>query len=356
MSFKNFLDLRKKTREHTQIIERVVFQRRSLKSDLFLALSVMLVASTIIWGISKADTVIQSFSKSQTKNFSASGIVLNIDAVSLNIEQAKGSDDVGRTSYTFDISNVEKIETAKYEPISTLDIQLGSKVVVQGKEDGGNITIKRIIYFGIIAPKEETATTTIATTTPNLPEEVATTTATTTETETPSIIDIIKDKVSDVIDSITHANLDGEDLNGQVGTSGTTSEEVATSTATSTPDSSVIPAPVPTSVDSGGIQSENSAGSSTPEQVPDTQTATDTGLGFPGVHAGTSTLESSATPTPSIIENVSNTITDTINNVTDTVTNVVQTLIDTVSGNNTDNQNPAERLPADNSTETPSTQ
>jgi hypothetical protein len=300
----------------------------------------MLVASTIIWGISKADTVIQSFSKSQTKNFSASGIVLNIDAVSLNIEQAKGSDDVGRTSYTFDISNVEKIETAKYEPISTSDIQLGSKVVVQGKEDGGNITIKRIIYFGIIAPKEETATTTIATTTPNLPEEVATTTATTTETETPSIIDIIKDKVSDVIDSI-------------VGTSGTTSEEVATSTATSTPDSSVIPVKT-------GIQSENSAGSSTPEQVPDTQTATDTGLGFPGVpendNAGTSTLDSSATPTPSIIENLSNTITDTINNVTDTVTNVVQTLIDTVSGNNTDNQNPAERLPADNSTETPSIQ
>ena len=55
MSFKNFLDLRKKTREHTQIIERVVFQSRSLKSDLFLAFSVILVASAIIWGISMAD-------------------------------------------------------------------------------------------------------------------------------------------------------------------------------------------------------------------------------------------------------------------------------------------------------------
>jgi surface protein len=55
MSFKNFLDLRKKTREHTQIVERVVFQSRSLKSDLFLAFSVILVASAIIWGISMAD-------------------------------------------------------------------------------------------------------------------------------------------------------------------------------------------------------------------------------------------------------------------------------------------------------------
>ena len=55
MSFRNFLDLRKKTQQQTQIIERIVFQRRSLKSDLFLALSVILVASFIVWGVSKAD-------------------------------------------------------------------------------------------------------------------------------------------------------------------------------------------------------------------------------------------------------------------------------------------------------------
>lgn len=55
MSFRNFLDLRKKTQQQTQIIERVVFQKRSLKSDLFLALSVIFVASFIIWGVSKAD-------------------------------------------------------------------------------------------------------------------------------------------------------------------------------------------------------------------------------------------------------------------------------------------------------------
>jgi hypothetical protein len=55
MSFKNFLDLRKKIEPQLQIIERVVIQKRSLKSDLFLTLSVILVASAVIWGISKAD-------------------------------------------------------------------------------------------------------------------------------------------------------------------------------------------------------------------------------------------------------------------------------------------------------------
>jgi hypothetical protein len=55
MSFKNFLDLRKKTQQQTQVIELVVFQKRSLKSDFFLALSVIFVASFVVWGIGMAD-------------------------------------------------------------------------------------------------------------------------------------------------------------------------------------------------------------------------------------------------------------------------------------------------------------
>jgi len=73
MSFKNFLDLRKKTRQQTQIIERVVFQKRSIKSDIFLALSVILVASAIIWGISKAqETILEG----ETPNISQEATVI----------------------------------------------------------------------------------------------------------------------------------------------------------------------------------------------------------------------------------------------------------------------------------------
>lgn len=165
MSFKNFLDLRKKVNPQIKVVERIILQKRSLKSDLFLAFSVVLVASGVIWGISRADTFVESITRPQTKNFSAVGIVLNIDSTNLYIDQAKGTDDPSRSTYTFDLYTVTKIETNQYISISTSDIKPGDKVVVQGQEDGGNITIKRIISFGIVAPlaeltKEETSTTT----------------------------------------------------------------------------------------------------------------------------------------------------------------------------------------------------
>ena len=55
MSLKNFLDLRKKTPKQIRVIEKIILQKRSLKSDIFLAFSVILAASGIIWGISMAD-------------------------------------------------------------------------------------------------------------------------------------------------------------------------------------------------------------------------------------------------------------------------------------------------------------
>ena len=189
MSFKNFLDLRRKPPQQTQIIERIILQKRSWKSDLFLAFSVILVASGIIWGISKADTFIESINRSQIKNFSATGIVLNIDATNIYLDQAKGSDDQGKSTYTFDLSTVTKVETNQYVTISFSDIKAGDKVVVQGQEDGGNISIKRIISFGLVIPLVERAKEEVATTT----EPIATTTAlvvltssTTTEASSPT--------------------------------------------------------------------------------------------------------------------------------------------------------------------------
>ena len=276
----NFLDLRKKVSPQVQIIERVIIQKRSWKSDLFLTLSVIFVASGIIWGISKADTIIQSIVHSQTKNFSVVGIVSNIDATNIYLEQAKGSDDQGKTSYTLDVSSVTKIETNQYASITLSDIKVGDKVVIQGKEDGGNITIKRIISFGLVAPKEEVATTTeaVATTTATSTEPTSTSTESAPTVDTPTIIEKITDAVSNAIDSIT--------------------------------------------------------GSST-QQTSDPQN-----LDVQATGTATPATEPTATDTPSIIENVTNTITDTINTVTEAVTNVVQNVIDTVTGSDEQTINP----------------
>jgi hypothetical protein len=323
MSFKNFLDLRKKVQPQVQIIERIILQKRSWKSDLILTLSVIFVASGVIWGITKADTVIQAISRSQVKNFSVVGIVSNIDATNIYLEQAKGSDDQGKTIYTLDLSSVTKVETNQYVAITLSDIKVGDKVVIQGKEDGGNISVKRIISFGLVIPKDETATTTeaVATTTPanldgeDLKGQAATTTdevvASTTPTDSPTIIETITEAVSNVIDLITGSS-----------TASTTTDETeeATSTQTNIPE-----------------QDLNEQATGTP-----------------------TTPEPTATDTPSVIENVTNTITDVINDVTNAVGNAVQNVIETVTqtnlpeedltgqaGPNEQNQNPANSPPTE---------
>lgn len=88
MSLKNFLDLRKKVDPQIKIVERVILQKRSLKSDVFLALSVILVASAVIWGISKADSLSDFFSSPQVpaKSFSITGKVTEITDKTLSID------------------------------------------------------------------------------------------------------------------------------------------------------------------------------------------------------------------------------------------------------------------------------
>ncbi len=294
MSFKNLLDLRKKAQPQIKIVERVIFQKRPWQKDVFLTLSVIFVTSLVIWGITKADTVIQSFSKPQTKNFSVSGIVINIDPTNIYIEQARGSDDEGRTSYTLDISNIKKVETSDYQPITLSDIKVGNKVVAQGQEDGGNITIKRIIYFGTVVPKEETATTT--------PEV-----ATTSENCHP-VLDTGSSTTSQVCESATG-------IQEQVSSS--TPEQTSATTSDTESGSSVVP-------------ENDNTGASTSISTPDTSTSTST-----------------------IIDTVTDIITNTIDTVKDKVTGTIQTVIDTVTQNSGDDTNTQTPTSESTSTESP---
>jgi hypothetical protein len=293
MSFKNFLDLRKKTQQQTQIIERVVFQKRSLKSDLFLALSVILVASAVIWGISKADNISDAFIKPQTKNFSASGIVFNIDEANLYIDQALGSDDSERKVYTFNLSDNPKIETDKYESVNVSDMQIGSKVVVQGKINGGNITVKRIIYFGSIIPKETPTISTL---------DIASTTASSTPTNLPG----------QAQQTFVEQNSDGH-LPGQEATNTSTTTDVIANanTTTSTPTLT--------------IQEETTS---------------------------SSTNSATTTEGSTIIETISDAINDTIDNAGTVINNVVETIIEIVTGETGSSTPPADTESLNTSTTT----
>ena len=263
MSLKNLLDLRKKVDPQIQIVEKIIFQKRSWKTEVLRTVAVIITASAVIWGISNADTLLTPAPKAESKNFSAIGIVSNIATSTLSLQDAKGSDNANQTTYTFDTSTVTKIETKSYIPLTLSDITVGDKVVVQGVDDEGSIYIKRIISFSTTTPP------TVATTT----DQVATSTdatstdATSTAPTSPSLIDTIKDAVTNAINAIT-------------GTTSTSTEDTSTTTA-----------------------------STTDEATTSVQVAT------------TTDDTSSSTPSnPSIIQTITNAVTDTVNDVVSAIT------------------------------------
>ena len=140
-------------------------------------------------------------------------LLFKVSETTLSID-TQSSNDSSKTIYTLNTDTVVKIETRNYKPLTLSDIKIGDKVVVQGMENEGNITIKRIISFGI-ATDIDTATSTATTS-----DETASTTDTATSTLT--IIDTIKDVVTGVIDVITGSTTPDEQV-------GTTSDTTATS-------------------------------------------------------------------------------------------------------------------------------
>lgn len=58
MSFKNFLDLSKKSLPQIQIVEKIIIQKRSWKIEVLRTLLVIVTASAAIWGISQAGSLI----------------------------------------------------------------------------------------------------------------------------------------------------------------------------------------------------------------------------------------------------------------------------------------------------------
>ena len=222
MSLKNLLDLRKKAQPQIKIVERIILQKRSLKSDILLAFSVILVATSIVWSISKADTKDQSVNTQTVsiQGFSAIGTVSDITTSTLSITNTKSSDKTGNTEYTFDTTNILKIETKNYVPLSLSDLKVGDKIIVQGLYENNQIQIRRVVSFGLETLKLNTATTTATTT-----EDIGTTSTSTNATST-NLIDTIKDAVSNTISDVVDAI---------VGTStGTSTNTESTSTATTT--------------------------------------------------------------------------------------------------------------------------
>ncbi|MEI6480417.1 MAG: hypothetical protein WCO12_02740 [bacterium] len=147
MNLKNLLDLRKKVSPQIQIVEKIVLQKRSWKTEAFRLIAVIAIVSTAIYGITRADTLVQQ-SHVHAKNVSAIGTVSNIGDSTISINDAKSSDDTGATSYTFDTSYITTIQTNHFLPLTLSDIKVGDNIILQGTEKDGATQILRIFSYG----------------------------------------------------------------------------------------------------------------------------------------------------------------------------------------------------------------
>lgn len=254
--------------------------KNAVKNDFIKFISIVIVVVLMGYGI--VSSAIED-TKPITVNFSVLGIVSNISDDGLKIEDAKGSDRSGKTTYNLNIENLTKLETDKNVPINYTDIKVGDKIIAQGLTNGSTYFIKRVISFTSVSTVVATTTEEFATSTATTTEEVVTTVSATTSTDDISV-DILSTTTEVVLSTSTDKPIDGVSI------------------------------PISTLIDN-----------STSTEIINTSTTT----------------EETSTSTNSVIETVANVLEDIINTVTDTI----QDAVDTVTGNN-DQVSAPEVLPA----------
>ena len=330
MSTENFSKrLLKRAKKDLLILVKFLFKKGSRKRAVSMAFSIALattlVISSVMWGVSKADTFPLGFLSQEDKpdqNFSASGIVSSVSTVFgtyMYIDQASASDNTGKTTFGFSVDKVNKIETVDYTPLTISDIKVGDQIIVQGLiKSSGTIEAYRIISFATsTATSTEDATSTASTT--------ATSTSTTTDDITliniasstdqtasgsedngttslsggsggsggviQNIIDTISQKVKDVVLDVVNIITDGLTNTSEI-TSTSTQQDVSSSTPPKTSDNPVAtttsdvyttpiidqaPASAPVSstsdVNPVSLTSTNEADNSVPVTVPDSSSS-----------------------------------------------------------------------------------
>jgi len=207
------LDLRDKSFDKVKVVEHIIFKPRSFKVEMIKMLSIVALVSILGWSISNADNLnpfLENGIETATQNFSALGNVSEVTELTITLIDAKGSDKSGNTTYTLDISHLEKVETNSYAPLIITDIKVGDKIIAQGLTDGTTFFIKRIVSFSSDVQPLEIATTTV---------DVATSTASTT---------------TDTASTTTDTASSTDTTTGESGGSSATTTEVITETSTTT--------------------------------------------------------------------------------------------------------------------------
>gem|GEM_PF-1581220 len=232
------------------------------------------------------------------ENYSAIGTVSDISTSSntMSISDATDSDGNINTTFIFNLDAVDNMESADYTSLSFSDINIGDKIVAQGIEKSGAVTIQRIIdvsWNGILA-----ATSTDTTTT----ESVATTTSATSTDEIASSTTSTSTSIStstEDVDSSTEATTTVSIIDTSLTNTIASSTE---STSTSTDDLSSTTDSVASSTDPVSSSTDSTNATSTtidPDASTTSDIVTSTDTVASTTSDGTSSINNSSDPTDS---------------------------------------------------------
>ena len=220
----NLLDLRKKVRPQIRIVRQVIIQKQPWYFELLKVAAVIVVVSTAVWGISKADEVINPASTSSPEAMGIYGTIDAIDAQNISLVNAQGTDFLGRNSFTADLSNLKDVEDSNYSPLTLADLQVGDQIIAKGFVNGGTIDTQTIISFSQRPPLPVATTTATAATATSTLDVVTSTSEIISTPTTATSTDDIATTTSDVTSSTTEE------------VASTTTDVVVTSPATTTPE------------------------------------------------------------------------------------------------------------------------
>jgi hypothetical protein len=211
-------------RHISYLFKRIPFNKELLQI-FSISLFVILVVFGIAWATNSGIFETDDLETART-NFSVLGNISEINSKSISLIDANGSDDTATSSvYQLNIKHLEKVESPTYEALAFSALEVGDKIIAQGKTNGSEYFILRIISFAEVVEIEVEETTTATTT-----EDVATSTedtATTTEEVATTTEEIIEDTATTTEATTTEEVIVEEET-------ATTTEEVIEETATTT--------------------------------------------------------------------------------------------------------------------------
>ena len=195
-----------------------------------------LIITTLL--IISASTYHTSLAATAGHRFSAFGLVANVNDTSVSVNEANGSDGSKNSSYTFEISNLTKIQNNKSVAISISDLKLGDKIGLQGRELDGTLNASRVVLFSVASI---VSTTTIPVAEASITASTSVSVSTSTATSTGGVPSI--DLTASVIQATTSDTTTPSIISPTSTTSDTTTPQVA---PTTTPDATVVTPITPT--------------------------------------------------------------------------------------------------------------